>query len=107
MSSAKQAHPTTENHPRIGRQLLSQIGLIKPYHPDIAGFIANNSFRATSPPQHSLISLPYISDNRLLLPLGKLRNELPLAIVKVTVRKEIKQVPNRLHPQLIKLGRQS
>ncbi|MBA7673828.1 hypothetical protein ES703_82034 [subsurface metagenome] len=107
MPPVKQAHPSTENHPGISRQLLSQVGLIKPYYPDIARFIAHNSFSAPPATQHSHLSLPYIGNDSLLLPLGKLGDRFPLAIVKVTVRKEIKQVPDCLHPQLIKLGRQA
>jgi len=98
MPPLEQAYPPTENYPGIGQQFLRQIGLIKPHHPDITGLIPNYGFSAPPPTQHGYLCLPHISYYRLLIPLPKLRDRLPLTVVKMTVRKEIEHVPNRLHP---------
>ena len=107
MPPAKQAHPATENYPGISSQLLGQVRVVKPYYPDVACFITDDSFSAQSTAQPDLISLPHIGDNGLLFALSKLRDRFPLAVVKVAVGEEIKQVSNCLHSQLIKFSRQA
>ena len=97
ISPPKQAHPAAQDHLRIGIQLLSQIGLVKPHHPDIAGLIANDSLGAPPAAQHYLLGLPHTGNDGLLFIRSKLRDGPLPAIVKVTTGKEVKQIPNCIH----------
>ena len=107
MPAVKQAYSATNYYPSICSQLLSQVGIIKPYYPDITALIADDSLGAPSTAQPDFLSLPHVSHNSLFLALSKLRDMLPLAIVKVTVWEEIEQVADCLYTKPGKLCCQS
>jgi hypothetical protein len=73
----------------IGGYLLYQIWVIEPYHPDIAGFVSDDGFRAAAITQPYLTYLPDVSDNGFLVPLGQLRNSFSFGIIEVPMREVI------------------
>ena len=104
MAPLEKADTAAEHYLGIGGQCFGQIGLVEPDHADIARLIAHDGLGAAPAARPGLLRLPDVGHDGLLLALGKLRDELQLAVVEVAVGEEIEQVAHRLHAQLAEFG---
>ena len=85
--SFEDAHPAADDHLIIGRQLLYQVGIVEPYHPDVPRLITDYGFGAPSATWHDLTHLPDVGNDGLLIALDQLGDGLSLAVIEVAVGK--------------------